>query len=87
MNDPEKSYRKRFIAAIVGTGAIALCCFTPILVLGVGLVGLSAITPYLDYVLFPALGIFILVTVRAYQKWKKVQREKTLTQSKEIKSS
>ncbi|MFK5925018.1 MAG: mercury resistance system transport protein MerF [Desulfuromusa sp.] len=74
MKDPKKQYRNRFIAALAGTGAIALCCFTPILVLGVGLVGLSAITPYLDYVLFPALGIFILVAARAYQKWQSSQQ-------------
>jgi mercuric ion transport protein len=69
MKEPGKAYRKRFIAALVGTGVVALCCFTPILVLALGVVGLSAMTPYLDYVLFPALAVLILVTVRAYRKW------------------
>ncbi|RLB66855.1 MAG: mercury resistance system transport protein MerF [Deltaproteobacteria bacterium] len=66
--------RKRFIAALVGTGAVALCCFTPILVVSLGVVGLSAMTPYLDYVLLPALVILILVAARAYQKWQSSQK-------------
>jgi mercuric ion transport protein len=74
MKDPEKSYRKRFIAALVGTGVVALCCFTPVLVLSLGVVGLSAMTPYLDYVLLPALVILILVAVRSYQKWQSSQK-------------
>jgi hypothetical protein len=35
---------------------VALCCFTPILVILLGVVGLSALTWYLDYVLLPALA-------------------------------
>jgi mercuric ion transport protein len=67
--------RNRFIAALVGTGAVLLCCFTPVLVVTLGVVGLSAATPYLDYVLFPALAILIVVTVRAYQKWQRSQKQ------------
>ena len=40
---------------IIGTVLAALCCFTPILVVLLGAVGLAALTGYLDYVLFPAL--------------------------------
>ena len=57
---------------IFGTVFAALCCFTPLLVVLVGVVGLSAITGYLDYVLFPALGFFILLT--AYALWRKRNR-------------
>ncbi len=60
MND-----KKLLKTGIIGTGIMALCCFTPILVVLVGVVGLSAITGYLDYVLFPALGFFILLTAYA----------------------
>ena len=42
---------------ILGTIIVALCCFTPILVILVAAVGLSALTGYLDYVLIPALLI------------------------------
>ena len=50
---------------IVGTVIIALCCFTPILVVLFGIVGLSALVGYLDYVLFPALAVFVLITIYA----------------------
>jgi len=66
--------RKRFITVLVGMGAVALCCFTPILVVSLGIVGLSAMTPYLDYVLLPALVILILVTIFSYQKWRGTQK-------------
>ncbi len=47
------------------TCVTALCCFTPILVIGLGVVGWSAAVGYLDYVLYPALAIFIVITVYA----------------------
>jgi mercuric ion transport protein len=46
-----------------------LCCFTPILVIFLGTVGLSKIIGYLDYALLPALGIFVLITI--YTFWKR----------------
>lgn len=54
---------------LIGTVFAALCCFTPILVLMVGAVGLSALTGYLDYVLFPMLGLFLLLTL--YAIWRR----------------
>ena len=51
----------------------ALCCFTPVLVVLFGAVGLSAYVGMLDYVLFPALGIFAVITV--YALWKIQQVE------------
>lgn len=54
---------------VVGTVLVALCCFTPILVILLGLIGLSALTGYLDYVLFPALAGFIGLTL--YAIWRK----------------
>jgi len=54
---------------IVGTIIAALCCFTPILVVLFGVVGLSAIVGYLDYVLLPALVFFICLTV--YALWRR----------------
>ena len=47
---------------LIGTVVAALCCFTPLLVVLVSAVGLSAIIGYLDYVLFPALDIFLGIT-------------------------
>jgi len=62
---------KRF--GIVGTIVTALCCFTPILIVLLGVMGLSWIIGYLDYVLFPVLFIFVGITV--YAVW----RERRLT--------
>lgn len=54
-------------AGIAGTVITALCCFTPLLVVGMAAVGLSALTGYLDWVLLPALGFFLALT--AYALW------------------
>lgn len=54
----------------VGTVLIALCCFTPVLVVLFATVGLSAWLGYLDYVLLPALAIFIGLTVYALYRRK-----------------
>lgn len=40
---------------IIGTVIAALCCFTPVLAILLGVVGLSAWLGWLDYVLMPAL--------------------------------
>lgn len=53
---------------LTGTLIAALCCFTPVLVVLFGAVGLSAYVGMLDYVLFPALGLFAVITV--YALWK-----------------
>ncbi len=50
---------------IGGTAVAALRCFTPILVVLLGVVGLSAALGWLDYVLFPALAFFIGLTIYA----------------------
>lgn len=44
---------------IVGAVIAAVCCATPVLVIALGAVGLSALTGYLDYVLLPALALCI----------------------------
>ncbi len=46
---------------VIGTIIAALCCFTPILVILFGALGLSALVGYLDYVLFPMLGLFLII--------------------------
>lgn len=65
LQDPKTLVR----VGIVGTVLVALCCFTPILVIGLGVVGLSALTGYLDVVLLPALAVFIGLTL--YAVWRK----------------
>ena len=53
---------------IVGTVIAALCCYTPVLVILLTGVGLSAVIGYLDMVLLPALGIFMAITL--YALWR-----------------
>ena len=52
-------------AGVIGTVIAALCCFTPVLVVLLGAVGLGAVTGYLDYVLLPALAFFVGLTIYA----------------------
>lgn len=44
---------------------MAVCCFTPLLVVVVAGVGLSALTGWLDYVLFPLLFLCLAVVAQA----------------------
>ncbi len=64
MND-----RKLLRVGIVGAVVAALCCFTPILVVLLGVVGLSALVGWLDVVLLPALAVFLGITV--YALWRR----------------
>ncbi len=48
-----------------GTVIAAICCFTPVLVILLGAVGLAAWLAWLDYVLLPALALFVGITAYA----------------------
>ncbi|SFP87096.1 mercury resistance system transport protein MerF [Tranquillimonas alkanivorans] len=54
---------------LIGTVVVALCCFTPILVILLAAVGLSALLGWLDIVLLPALAVFIGITL--YALWRR----------------
>ena len=56
---------------ITGTALAAVCCFTPVLVVLLGAVGMSAWLGWLDYVLFPALAIFLGLTGYAVYRLKR----------------
>ncbi|ORE96768.1 hypothetical protein ATO13_07880 [Stappia sp. 22II-S9-Z10] len=73
----EQSDRKLIATGIVGTVIAALCCFTPVLVVLLGAVGLSAWLGWLDYVLLPALAFFVALTV--YAVWRRQRRQTTRT--------
>ncbi len=51
---------------IIGSAVTALCCFTPVLVVLFGAIGLSAIVGYLDYVLLPAFAVFVGIMIYAF---------------------
>lgn len=57
---------------LVGTVLAALCCFTPILVVLLAAAGVSALTGYLDYVLLPALALFVALTIFTVWRQRKV---------------
>lgn len=65
----DTSERRLLITGIVGTIIAALCCFTPVLAVLLGVVGLSALLGWLDIVLFPALAFFIGLTI--YAVWRR----------------
>ena len=62
MND--KSLLRR---GLIGSVVAAICCFTPLLVVVVAGVGLSALVGWLDYALFPLL--FASMGVVAHALW------------------
>jgi mercuric ion transport protein len=72
MNEVNRPGNGLLKVGIIGTVVAALCCFTPVLVILFGVVGFSAAVGYLDIVLFPALGFFILLTV--YALWRRNAR-------------
>jgi mercuric ion transport protein len=54
---------------IVGSVIAAICCATPVLVIALGAVGLSAWLGWIDYVLLPVLAVFLGLT--AYGLWRR----------------
>ncbi len=60
MND-----RKLMATGVVGLAVAALCCATPVLAVLLAGVGLSAVLGYLDYVLIPAMVMFLAIIVFA----------------------
>jgi mercuric ion transport protein len=54
---------------IVGSIIAVICCATPILVIVLGAIGLSAWLGWIDYVLLPALVLFL--GVAAYGLWRR----------------
>lgn len=60
-----KPYSKLLTTGIVGTLVAAVCCFTPVLGVLLGAVGLSALLGFLDFVLIPALLVFVGITIFA----------------------
>jgi len=52
-------------AGLIGTVLTELCCFTPILVVGFGSVGLAAATAWLNVILLPLFVAFLCLTAYA----------------------
>ncbi|WP_157018061.1 mercury resistance system transport protein MerF [Mesorhizobium xinjiangense] len=58
-----------FKTGIVGSAIAAVCCATPILVIALGALGLSAWVVWVDYVALPALALFLATA--AYGLWRR----------------
>ncbi|HKX08387.1 MAG TPA: mercury resistance system transport protein MerF [Stellaceae bacterium] len=70
MSKPEDAGETKLLYVGIGGSILAaLCCFAPVLVPLLAAVGLSAWIGWLDYVLFPALVIFLGVT--AWAVWRR----------------
>jgi mercuric ion transport protein len=54
--------RKLLCTGAAGSVLAAICCFTPVLMVLLGALGLSAWLAWLDYVLLPALVAFLGLT-------------------------
>lgn len=61
--------RRLMRVGVVGTVVAAICCFTPVLVVLLGAIGLAGAVGLLDYVLFPSLALFLGILV--YALWKR----------------
>jgi mercuric ion transport protein len=73
--NPYQFSKRRMYAAFAGTILVAVCCFTPILVILLGAVGLSAFTPYLDWVLLPALVVMVILAAASCLRWRRLAGE------------
>lgn len=67
--------RRRLAAAGSGTIALAICCFTPVLVIALTAIGLASLTPNLDYVLIPLLIVLLFISWRAYREYSRAESE------------
>ncbi len=63
--------RKLLGIGVGGTVIAALCCFTPVLVVLLGAVGLTAWLAWLDFVLLPLLALFLVITAYAFVRKKR----------------
>ena len=61
--------RRLLRVGVAGAVVTVVCCLTPVLVVLLSALGLSALTGYLDAVLMPALAIFL--RLMGYALWKR----------------
>ncbi|NWF61589.1 MAG: mercury resistance system transport protein MerF [Fischerella sp.] len=60
-----------FWASVSGTVIVALCCFTPVLVVTLSAIGLGVVIGYLDYILLPALVVMLIITFVSYRRYRR----------------
>lgn len=72
--------RSLFKCGAGGSVVAAVCCFTPVLVLLLPTIGLSAWLGWLDYVLLPALAVFLGLTAYAYVRMRREGAREDISQ-------
>ncbi len=75
---PEQKGDRLLKWGIAGTILACVACFTPAAVDFLGLVGLAQWAGYLDYVLFPLLGLFVILL--GYGAWQRRHGERRGTE-------
>lgn len=63
-----------FRIGAIGTGVMAVCCFTPLLVWVLPVIGLAAVLGWIDYVLLPLLVLFMLIGALGWDLSRRAQR-------------
>ncbi|HSE77395.1 MAG TPA: mercury resistance system transport protein MerF [Alphaproteobacteria bacterium] len=61
-------------SGVVGSVVVAICCFTPALVILLPVIGLAAWLTWIDYVLWPALALFLALTAVAIHRLRQEKR-------------
>jgi len=64
-------HKKSLIASFSGTVVVGLFCFTHILVVLLGAVGLSAFAGSLNHILFPVFVIMLAITAFSYYRYRR----------------
>ena len=62
------SPNKLICTGSAGSVIVAICCFTPALVLLLGAIGLSAWLAWADYLLLPALAAFMAIAALGFYR-------------------
>jgi mercuric ion transport protein len=63
------SGRRLFGVGVVGAIVAAVCC-TPLLAIVLGAIGFSAWPAWSDYVVIPALLVFLAIAVYGFTRWR-----------------
>jgi len=66
--------RTLFGIGVGGALLAALCCATPVLAIVLGVLGLSAWLAWSDYVVVPALLVFLAIAVYGWTRWRRSTR-------------
>ena len=70
---------KKFSNVVLGSVLMVLCCVVPIVLILFGTAGLAALTGYLDYVLFAALALAIVIGLPLYARYHKRKQDAGFT--------